>query len=142
MRTMIRMVFMMIGDTATSVPRPRQALTGIVGPRKPSHGAREGSPGPAARRATSRRVLAPQHARYRAPARALLAAARWSARDEPVIGNQVKNLTIAASVWFVAAVGMVIGYGGFLIAGACAVYAVVVPRIPHVETWLEDQQDE
>ncbi|MDQ3367738.1 MAG: MgtC/SapB family protein [Myxococcota bacterium] len=54
----------------------------------------------------------------------------------------MKNLTIAASVWFVAAVGMVIGYGGFLIAGACAVYAVVVPRIPHVETWLEDQQDE
>lgn len=57
-------------------------------------------------------------------------------------GNKVKNLTTAASVWFAAAIGMVIGYGWFLIAGACAIYAVVVPRIPHVKTWMSEQQDE
>lgn len=56
--------------------------------------------------------------------------------------NKVKNLTTAASVWFVAAIGMVIGYGWYLIAGACAVYAIVVPRIPHVKTWLKEQSDE
>ena len=57
-------------------------------------------------------------------------------------GNKVKNLTTAASVWFVAAIGMVIGYGWYAIAAAASVYAVVVPRIPHVKTWLKEQEDE
>jgi putative Mg2+ transporter-C (MgtC) family protein len=57
-------------------------------------------------------------------------------------GNVVKNLTTAASVWFAAAIGMVIGYGWFAIAAAATVYAIVVPRIPHVKKWLVTQQDE
>jgi len=44
----------------------------------------------------------------------------------------VTNLTTAAAVWFAAAIGMAIGFGWYLIAGAAALYAVVVPRIPHI----------
>jgi putative Mg2+ transporter-C (MgtC) family protein len=57
-------------------------------------------------------------------------------------GSKVKNLTTAAAVWFAAAIGMVIGLGWYLIAAIATVYAVVVPRIPHVKTWLREQQDE
>jgi putative Mg2+ transporter-C (MgtC) family protein len=56
--------------------------------------------------------------------------------------SKVKNLTTAAAVWFAAAIGMVIGYGWFIIAVIATVYAIVVPRIPHVKSWLKVQQDE
>jgi putative Mg2+ transporter-C (MgtC) family protein len=56
--------------------------------------------------------------------------------------NTVKNLTTAASIWFAAAIGMVIGFGWFVVAGIATVYALVVPRIPHVKTWVSSQQDE
>ena len=56
--------------------------------------------------------------------------------------SKVKNLTTAAAVWFAAAIGMVIGYGWFLVAVIATVYAIVVPRIPHVKSWLKIQQDE
>ncbi|MGE0547447.1 MAG: MgtC/SapB family protein [Kofleriaceae bacterium] len=56
--------------------------------------------------------------------------------------NTVKNLTTAAAVWFAAAIGMVIGYGWYLVAAMATVYSVVVPRIPHIKTWVKDQQDE
>jgi putative Mg2+ transporter-C (MgtC) family protein len=56
--------------------------------------------------------------------------------------NTVKNLTTAAAVWFAAAIGMVIGLGWYAIAVMAALYAVVVPRIPHTRRWLRDQQDE
>jgi putative Mg2+ transporter-C (MgtC) family protein len=56
--------------------------------------------------------------------------------------NTVKNLTTAASIWFAAAIGMTIGFGWFLIALVATVYALLVPRIPHVKTWLTSQQDE
>ena len=52
--------------------------------------------------------------------------------------NKVKNLTTAAAVWFAAAIGMVIGFGWYLIAAMGTVYSVLVPRIPHVKTWLRD----
>ena len=54
----------------------------------------------------------------------------------------IKNLTTAAAVWFAAAIGMVIGMGWYLVAGMATLYAVLVPRIPHVKTWLKEQQDE
>jgi putative Mg2+ transporter-C (MgtC) family protein len=54
----------------------------------------------------------------------------------------VKNLTTAAAVWFAAAIGMVIGFGWYLIAVMGTVYAIIVPRIPHVKTWLRTQEDE
>lgn len=57
-------------------------------------------------------------------------------------GNTVKNLTTAAAVWFAAAVGMVIGFGWYLIAVMGTIYSIVVPRIPHVKTWLRTQEDE
>ena len=53
--------------------------------------------------------------------------------------GSVMNLTTAAAVWFAAAIGMAIGLGWYVIAVACAVYSVVVPRIPHVSTWGRDQ---
>jgi putative Mg2+ transporter-C (MgtC) family protein len=56
--------------------------------------------------------------------------------------NTVKNLTTAASIWFAAAIGMVIGFGWYVIALTATIYAVIVPRIPHVKTWITTQQDE
>ena len=56
--------------------------------------------------------------------------------------HKVKNLTTAAAVWFAAAIGMVIGLGWYLVAVLATVYSVVVPRIPHVKTWLKADLDE
>src|SRR5687767_12677462 len=41
----------------------------------------------------------------------------------------VTNLTTAASIWFSAAIGVAIGFGWYVIAGAAVIYALVVPRI-------------
>ncbi len=57
-------------------------------------------------------------------------------------GNKVKNLTTAASVWFAAAIGMVIGLGWYITAAIATAYSVLVPRIPHVKTWLKSEHDE
>lgn len=57
-------------------------------------------------------------------------------------GSTVKNLTTAAAVWFGAAIGMVIGHGWFLIALMATCYAILVPRIPHVKSWVKAQDDE
>ena len=55
----------------------------------------------------------------------------------------VKNLTTAAAVWFAAGIGMAIGFGWYVVAIAASLYAVLVPRIPHIKTWLKDHpQDE
>lgn len=51
--------------------------------------------------------------------------------------NKVTNLTTAAAVWFAAAIGMVIGFGWYLIAIAATVYSIIVPRIPHLSTWTD-----
>ena len=56
--------------------------------------------------------------------------------------NTVRNLTTAAAVWFAAAIGMAIGFGWYAIAVMASVYAVVVPRIPHVKRWVNSQHDE
>ncbi|MBP6630764.1 MAG: MgtC/SapB family protein [Kofleriaceae bacterium] len=50
----------------------------------------------------------------------------------------VTNLTTAAAVWFAAAIGMAIGFGWYVIAVASSLFAVVVPRIPHLSTWGKD----
>lgn len=57
-------------------------------------------------------------------------------------GDKITNLTTAASVWFAAAIGMSIGMGWYVVAAIAAVYAVVVPRIPHVKSWLKTTPDE
>ncbi|MGN6107115.1 MAG: MgtC/SapB family protein [Kofleriaceae bacterium] len=57
-------------------------------------------------------------------------------------GNVVRNLTTAASVWFSAAVGMVIGFGWYITAAVSTVYAIIVPRLPDLRTWRRTQGDE
>lgn len=56
--------------------------------------------------------------------------------------NSIRNLTTAAAIWFAAAVGMAIGIGWYAIAVIASVYAVIVPRIPHVKRWMASQHDE
>ena len=56
--------------------------------------------------------------------------------------NTVKNLTTAAAVWFAAAIGMVVGLGWYGVGAIATIYAILVPRIPHIKTWLRDQHDE
>ncbi len=56
--------------------------------------------------------------------------------------NKVKNLTTAAAVWFTAGIGMAVGLGWFLLAAMASLYAVLVPRIPHVKSWLKADLDE
>jgi putative Mg2+ transporter-C (MgtC) family protein len=56
--------------------------------------------------------------------------------------NSIRNLTTAAAIWFAAAVGMAIGIGWYVIAVIASVYAVIVPRIPHVKRWVNSQYDE
>lgn len=56
--------------------------------------------------------------------------------------NTVRNLTTAAAIWFAAAIGMAIGIGWYVIAIIASVYAVIVPRIPHVKRWSASKHDE
>lgn len=56
--------------------------------------------------------------------------------------NTIRNLTTAAAIWFAAAIGMAIGVGWYAIAVIASVYAVIVPRIPHVKRWMASQHDE
>lgn len=51
----------------------------------------------------------------------------------------VTNLTTAASIWFSAAIGMALGFGWYLIAGAATLYAIIVPRIPHISKRNQDR---
>lgn len=44
----------------------------------------------------------------------------------------ITNLTTAASVWFAAAIGIAIGFSWYGVAVIATVYAVIVPRIPHI----------
>lgn len=46
--------------------------------------------------------------------------------------GSIANLTTAASVWNAAAVGMLIGFGFHLLAAMATLFALIVPRIPHV----------
>jgi putative Mg2+ transporter-C (MgtC) family protein len=55
--------------------------------------------------------------------------------------GSVANLTTAAAVWFAAAIGMSIGFGWFLIAAVATVYAIFVPRIPHISKLKKDQDE-
>jgi len=51
--------------------------------------------------------------------------------------NHIANLTTAASVWFSASVGMLIGFGEFFIAVGGMVFAVVAGRLPSL--WTEKE---
>jgi putative Mg2+ transporter-C (MgtC) family protein len=58
------------------------------------------------------------------------------------IDNKVTNLTTAASVWFSAAIGMAIGFNFYIIALAAVIFAVLVPRIPHISKIKSNREDE
>lgn len=51
----------------------------------------------------------------------------------------ITNLTTAASVWYAAAIGVAIGLGWYGVALAATVYAVLVPRIPHISRTHQDR---
>ena len=48
------------------------------------------------------------------------------------VDKKITNLTTAASVWYSAAIGMAIGFDFYIIALAAVIFAVLVPRIPHI----------
>lgn len=47
-------------------------------------------------------------------------------------GTTVRNLTTSASLWVAAAIGMSFGFGYYLIGMVTALFATIVPRIPHL----------
>lgn len=57
-------------------------------------------------------------------------------------GDQIKNLTTAASVWFSAAIGMAIGFEWYAIAAIATVCTIFVPRIPHFEKREHEDSNE
>jgi putative Mg2+ transporter-C (MgtC) family protein len=46
-------------------------------------------------------------------------------------GANVRNLTTAASLWYAAALGMLIGFGFYQIAFICGIVGVIIPRVHH-----------
>ncbi|MBS3094834.1 MgtC/SapB family protein [Candidatus Pacearchaeota archaeon] len=51
--------------------------------------------------------------------------------------NHIANLTTAASIWFSASVGMLIGFGEFFIAVVGMIFAVISGRLPSL--WMEKE---
>ena len=51
----------------------------------------------------------------------------------------VTNLTTAASIWFSASIGIALGFGYYLVAALATLYAIVVPRIPHISRLNQDR---
>src|SRR5687768_4695460 len=58
------------------------------------------------------------------------------------IDKKITNLTTAASVWFSAAIGMAIGFNFYIIALAAVIFAVLVPRIPHITKIKGNREEE
>ena len=58
------------------------------------------------------------------------------------VDKKVTNLTTAASVWYSAAIGMAIGYNFYIVALAAVIFAVLVPRIPHISKSKGNREDD
>src|ERR687897_3852710 len=58
------------------------------------------------------------------------------------VDKKITNLTTAASVWYSAAIGMAIGFNFYIIALAAVIFAVAVPRIPHISKIKKDLEDD
>ncbi len=54
-------------------------------------------------------------------------------------GVSVRNLTTSASLWFAAAIGMAFGFGYYFIGIVCALFGVLIPRIPHLNEGSKSQ---
>lgn len=46
--------------------------------------------------------------------------------------GKIVNLTTAANIWFAAALGMAIGFGWYVVSLLATLFAVIVPRLPHM----------
>jgi putative Mg2+ transporter-C (MgtC) family protein len=46
--------------------------------------------------------------------------------------ERITNLSTAASIWYAAAIGMAIGFNFYVIAVIGILFAVLVPRMPHI----------
>ena len=46
--------------------------------------------------------------------------------------GKIVNLTTAASIWFSAGIGMMIGYGWYISSLFAVIFSVLVPRIPNI----------
>jgi putative Mg2+ transporter-C (MgtC) family protein len=49
------------------------------------------------------------------------------------VNGRIGNVTTAASIWYSAAIGVVIGLGWFVVAAMATAYALVVARIPRID---------
>ena len=58
------------------------------------------------------------------------------------IDKKITNLTTAASVWYSAAIGMAIGFNFYIIALAAVIFAVLIPRIPHITKIKSNREEE
>ena len=58
------------------------------------------------------------------------------------VDKKITNLTTAASVWYSAAIGMTIGFHFYIIAFAAIIFAVLVPRIPHISKIKSNREDD
>jgi putative Mg2+ transporter-C (MgtC) family protein len=58
------------------------------------------------------------------------------------VDKKITNLTTAASVWFSAAIGMAIGFNFYIIALAAVIFAIAVPRIPHISKIKDNREDD
>lgn len=54
-------------------------------------------------------------------------------------GGVITNLTTAAAIWFAASIGMAFGIGWYLIGALASVYALLIPRIPHISKMTKGQ---
>jgi putative Mg2+ transporter-C (MgtC) family protein len=54
-------------------------------------------------------------------------------------GASVRNLTTAASLWMVAAIGMAVGYGFYQVALISGLVAAMVPRIRRLRQMSQNQ---
>lgn len=54
-------------------------------------------------------------------------------------GEHVTGLTTAATIWVVAAIGMAVGFGSYLLAAATTVMVLVVQSVfPHLDTMIDE----
>ncbi|MEW6605088.1 MAG: MgtC/SapB family protein [Thermoproteota archaeon] len=56
--------------------------------------------------------------------------------------KRVTNLTTAAAIWYAAALGMAIGYEFYFLVAVGTVFAVGVPRIPHISKLIKKGEEE
>lgn len=54
-------------------------------------------------------------------------------------GEHVTGLTTAATIWVVAAIGMAVGYGSYILAAETTVMVLVVQAVfPHLDTMIDE----